>query len=179
MLSKERIKEAERNVISYLEDGLLKEVAVDQKVLNVILQNAKESIKVAEEINQQNLSDLWVIVCSYYAMFYCANAVLLKFGYKVGEKIVHKVTADAIIIYVRGKLKETFIEEYENMKEEALNLAGIKTDNLIESLDFERKKRSIIQLEYRKRLMPAHLEMRALALELLAQSKDVMFSSLL
>ena len=65
--------------------------------------------------------------------------------FKVGDKIVHKVTADALIVYVRGKLKESLIEEYEETKEEAMNLAGIKADSLIENFDFERTKRSIIQ----------------------------------
>jgi hypothetical protein len=78
-------------------------------------------------------------------MYYCANAVLLKLGYKVGEKIVHKVTADSLIVYVRGKLKDSLLEEYEKTREEALNLAGMKADSLIESFDFEREKRSFIQ----------------------------------
>ena len=64
---------------------------------------------------------------------------------KVGEKIAHKVTADALIVYARGKLKESLIEGYENSKEEALNLAGIKADSLIESFDQEKTKRGIIQ----------------------------------
>jgi len=37
------------------------------------------------------------------------------------------------------------IEEYEQTKEEALNIAGIKADSLVESFDFERRKRSLIQ----------------------------------
>ena len=78
-------------------------------------------------------------------MFYYANAVLLKLDYKVGDKIVHKVTSDAMIVYVRGKLKESLIEGYENTKEEALSLAGIKADDLIESFEFERNKRRLIQ----------------------------------
>lgn len=145
MLNKKRINEAESNVKSYLEEGLLKKVVMDKQVLNILLRNAKESLRVAEEVNQKNFSELWVIVCSYYAMYYYANAVLLKFGYKVGEKIVHKVTSDAIIVYVRGKLKDALIEEYEETREEALNLAGIKADALIESFEFERSKRSLIQ----------------------------------
>lgn len=88
---------------------------------------------------------MWVIVCSYYAMYYVANAVLLKFGYKVGEKIVHKVTSDALIVYVRGKLKESLLEKYEETKEEALNIAGMKADSLVESFDLERTKRGTIQ----------------------------------
>src|SRR3989338_4826372 len=113
MLNKERIKEAEANVKSYLEEGLLKKSVMEKQVLNILLRNAKESLRVAEEAHQKNLSELWVIVCSYYAMYYYANAVLRKLGYKIGEKIVHKVTSDAIIAYVRGKLKESLIEEYE------------------------------------------------------------------
>ena len=145
MLDKKRIKEAENNVRSYLNEGLLKKAAMNKQVMDILLRNAKESLRVAEEIHQKNLSELWVIVCSYYAMYYYANAVLLKFGYKVGEKIVHKVTSDAMIVYIRGKLKESLIEEYEQTKEEALNLAGMKADSLIESFEFERNKRSLIQ----------------------------------
>ncbi len=145
MLDNKRIKEAENNVKSYLSEGLLKKTALNPQITNILLRNAKESLRVAEEVSQKNLSELWVIVCSYYAMYYYANAVLLKLGYKVGEKIVHKVTSDALIVYARGKLRESLIEEYEQTKEEALNLAGIKADSLIESFEFERNKRSLIQ----------------------------------
>ena len=145
MLDTNRIREAESNVKSYLEEGLIKKAITDKQVIDILLRNAKESLRVAEESHQKNLSELWVIVCSYYAMYYYANAVLRKLGYKIGEKSVHKVTSDAIIAYVRGKLKESLIEEYEETREEALNLAGIKADALIESFEFERNKRSVIQ----------------------------------
>ncbi|MBU0628234.1 MAG: hypothetical protein KKC75_03525 [Nanoarchaeota archaeon] len=145
MLTDKRIKEAENNVKAYIEDGLLRKASTDKQVINILLRNAKESLRVADEIHNKNLSELWAIVCSYYSMYYYANAVLLKLGYKIGDKIVHKVTSDALIVYVKGKLKESLIEEYEETKEEALNLAGLKADALIESFDFERSKRSLIQ----------------------------------
>jgi len=145
MLNKERIKEAETNVRSYLNEGLLKKTIMDEQIMKILLMNGKESLRVAEEISKNNISELWTIVCSYYSMYYYANAVLLKYSYKVGEKIVHKVTSDAIIVYIRQKLKASLIEDYEKTKEEALNLAGIKADELIESFDFERNKRSLIQ----------------------------------
>ncbi len=145
MLDKKRIEEAEKNVKSYLEEGLLKKAVMNKQVMEILLRNAKESLMVAGELHRQNISDLWVIVCSYYSMYYYANAVLLKLGYKVGEEIVHKVTSDTLIVYVRGKLKESLIENYEEAKEEALNLAGIRADTLIESFEFERNKRSLIQ----------------------------------
>ncbi len=145
MLDKDRIKEAENNVKSYLEEGLLKKASMNQQIMNILLANGKESLRVAEEISQKNISDLWVIVSSYYAMYYYANAVLLKLGFKVGEKIVHQVTSEALIVYVRNKLKENLIEEYEELKEEALKIAGTKSDEIIESFEFEKNKRSFIQ----------------------------------
>jgi uncharacterized protein (UPF0332 family) len=145
MLDKQKIKESENNVKQYLIDGLIKKVKTNKQIQNIFLRNAKESLRVAEEI--QNLSELWVIVCSYYAMYYYANAVLLELGYKIGDKIVHKVTSDAMIVFVRGKLKESLIEEYETVKEEALNIAGIRADEIIESFEFERHKRSLIQYQ--------------------------------
>ena len=80
-------------------------------------------------------------------MYYSANAILVKLGYKVDDKIRHKVTSEALIVYVRGKLKKSLIENYEEAKEEALNIAGIKADSLIESFDYERVKRGRIQYE--------------------------------
>ena len=146
MLDKKRIKEAEDNVRSYLDEGLIKKVITNNKqIIDILLRDAKESLRVAEEIHQKNLSELWVIVCSYYTMYYYANAVLLMSGYKVGNSIVHKVTSDALIVYVRGRLRESMLEEYEQTREEAMNLAGMRADSLIESFDFERNKRSLIQ----------------------------------
>jgi hypothetical protein len=145
MLSKERIREAEGNVRTYLQEGLLRKAAANPQVMAILKRNATESLRVADEIRGKGISELWVIVCSYYSMYYYANAVLLKLGYKVGDKIVHKVTSDAMIAYARGKLKESMLEDYEGTMEEALNLAGMKADTLLESLDFERNKRGLIQ----------------------------------
>jgi len=147
MLDERRIKEAENNVKSYLDEGLLKKATMNKQIIDVLLRNAKESLKIAEEIHQRNLSELWVIVCSYYAMYYYANAVLLKIGYKVGHKISHKVTNDALIVFVRNKLKKSFLEDFEEAKEEALELAGLKADEIIESFEFERIKRTRFQYE--------------------------------
>jgi uncharacterized protein (UPF0332 family) len=145
MLNETRIKEAQSNIRQYLSEGLLKKTQPNKQIIDIFIKNAKESLRAAETINKEGFSDLWVIVCSYYAMFYYANAVLLNIGYKTEEKIVHKVTADALIVYARPKLKESLIEEYEETKEEALNLAGIKADALVESFDLERSKRGRIQ----------------------------------
>lgn len=78
-------------------------------------------------------------------MSYIANAVLYKLGYKVGDKIPHKVTSDALIIYIKDKLKQNLLEDYEEIKEEALLLAKNKAEGLIENFDRERDKRGFIQ----------------------------------
>jgi|SRR3989344_4625742 len=148
MLDEKRIKEAENNIKRYLEEGLLKKIKeYNENIFNTFRKDSEESLKVAGLLSKNNLSWLWTIVCSYYSMFYIANAVIYKLGYKIGGKIAHKITSDALIFYVRKKLKEKLLEDFETAKEEALELAGIKADELIESFDFERLKRSRFQYE--------------------------------
>ncbi len=134
MLSEKRIKEAESNVKNYLEEGLLKKQN-NKTAKEMYIENSDLSLETAQKI--LNLEDetykpyLWVIVSSYYAMYYIANAVLISLGYKVGDKISHKVTSDAIIVFVRNKLKKELIEEYENIREDALELISSKTDSIL------------------------------------------------
>lgn len=109
------------------------------------MKNHQESLTLAENIHSNNLSNLWLIVISYYSMFYIANSVLYKIGYKVGDKIPHKVTADSLIEFVRNKLKKSLLEDYETAKEEALDIAGAKADIILDSFDKEREKRSVFQ----------------------------------
>jgi uncharacterized protein (UPF0332 family) len=142
-MNKDRILEAVNNMDSYFANGLIKKQDFDKRVYDTYIKNSKESIKVAQNLFDGNMSDLWVIVTSYYTMFYIANAYLLKIGYKIGHKIAHKVTADALIVYVKDDIKESYISEYELASDEALSIS----ENLIESFDFERVKRSRIQYE--------------------------------
>lgn len=143
MLNEKRIKEAENNIRIYLEDGLLKKTN-DKISQDIFIKNAKESIR-ASKLMLDNKIFLWTIVTSYYSMFYIANAVLLKIGYKTSDKIVHKVTADSLIALIRNKLKKHLIDNYEKVAEDALKIAEIKSNELINSFDYERIKRSNIQ----------------------------------
>lgn len=99
MLDKQRIQEAESNVKIYLNEGKLKKEQPSQEAIRILIRNSQESIASAEKL--RDTSDLWIIVCSYYSMFYIANAVLIK----VGDKIAHQVTSDALIVFVKNKLK--------------------------------------------------------------------------
>lgn len=148
MLDEKRIREAEANVRSYFREGLLKKVKkIDENILRILQKNSEESLKTADLLLRGNYSTLWAVVCSYYAMFYIANCVLYSMGYKVGHRIPHKVTSDALIVYVRKKLKESLLEEFEEAQEEALEIAGLRADELVRSFDLERMKRSRFQYE--------------------------------
>ncbi len=142
MLSEKRVREAEINVKMYLDEGLLKKERFNKLVFERLKGNAMESLDVENFIFDNRKSDLWIVVISYYAMYYIANAVLYEMGYKVGHKISHKVTADALVVFVRDKLKERLLEDYESARDEAAELVGIKADELIANFDLERRKRS-------------------------------------
>lgn len=146
MIEKKRIDEAKANVRQYLGEGLMKKVpAPDEEIKQVFIKNARESLRVAELLFKGNHSDLWAIVCSYYAMYYIANAVIYSMGHKIGGRISHKITADALIAFVREKLEDSLIAEYESAKEEALDIAMANADEIIISFDMERVKRGKIQ----------------------------------
>lgn len=155
MLSDKRVKEAESNVKQYLAEGLLKK-QTNETAKEMYIENSDVSLETSQKLlsleTQTYQPYLWIIVSSYYAMYYIANAVLLQIGYRVGDKISHKVTADALIAFARNKLKKELIEEYEDVKEDALELMASKADSLLESLDFERDKRSKFQYQMDERV---------------------------
>lgn len=170
MLDEKRIKEAEKSVREFLEDRMIWKYKIFREdILETYKRNYQESLDVAQKLFNQNLSNLWVIVISYYSMYYMANAVLYKIGYKVGKKVVHKVTADALIVFIRNKLKKELLEGYEEAEKEAFDIIGRKTDELIGSFDKEMEKRSIFQYESTEEIK------RAKALTSLERAKQFIF----
>ncbi len=147
MIDKDRKKEAQQNFAQYLQDGLIKKEK-NETAKRMYLKNADLSLSLAEECMNSSLKPhIWVVVISYYSMFYIANAVLLELGYKTGDKIVHKVTNDALIVLVTDKIKKSLLEEYERAKEDALEIASIKSDEIIGLYGLEMDKRSRFQYE--------------------------------
>jgi len=147
MISAKRIKEASSNFSMYLQDGLIKKEK-NETAKQMYLENAEMSLSVSENLLKDSLKPyLWVIVCSYYSMFYIANAVLLNLGYKVGENIAHKVTTDALIVLVLGRLKKELLSEFEKIQEDALELASARAESVVGSYDLERAKRSRFQYD--------------------------------
>lgn len=80
MLSDERVKEAESCVKVYLDDGMLKKEKFRSIVFETYIRNNRESLLVSRKLFSENLSNFWVVVISYYSMFYIANALLYKLG---------------------------------------------------------------------------------------------------
>jgi uncharacterized protein (UPF0332 family) len=173
MISDERIEEADRNVREYIADGLLR-VKDDsiKKFIGFFMSNADSSLQTAallyqisEEktmkdtlrISAEFESYLWVIVCSYYSMFYAATALLASEGMKARGEIVHKVTVDALIhFFMSNKKLAKLIRDYDEAQDVAGELVGReelmkriekKAGELIVAYEAERKKRSQFQYD--------------------------------
>jgi uncharacterized protein (UPF0332 family) len=142
-LQQQRITQAQNNIKQYIADGLLKQEKEHTVVFDTFMRNHRESLLVAKKVHDGTLSPLWVVVTSYYSMFYIANAVLYRQGYKVGTKIAHKVTTEALIALVREKIAQHLLTEYELAAKEASEL----TDTLLEAFENERNKRASFQYE--------------------------------
>jgi len=145
MIDEKRKKEAQSNFTRYLQEGLLKK-ETNELAKSKYFENADLSLRTAQELMQSPLKPyLWVIVVSYYAMFYIANTVLLHYGYKTQDKIVHKVTSDALIVLILDKLQKELLEDYENIQQDALEIANARAEDLVESYGLELGKRSRFQ----------------------------------
>jgi len=135
-----------QNAESSLQTAVILQEISDQQELKGVL-------KVSSEFE----SYLWVIVSSYYSMFYAATALLASQGVRVTGQIVHKVTADALIHFFGSNDRlAKLLEEYEEAKETSLELMGRdelmksmqkKADQLIVAYESERKKRSKFQYD--------------------------------
>ena len=173
MIEKMRLEEAKRNVKTYIEDRLLKTGDKDAaRFVGFFMANAESSLRTAsilQEISDENSlketlkvssdfeSYLWVIVSSYYSMFYAATAILAKQGVRATGQIVHKVTADALIHFFASNEKlAKLLEQYEEAQTVGMELVGReelmkrmqkKADELIISYEGERKKRSKFQYD--------------------------------
>ena len=141
-------KKSEENIRHYLNEGMIAKVKeIDKNVLNTLVKNSDESLETADFLSANNKSLLWVIVCSYYSMYYIANAVLYKNGYKVGRKISHTITYHALVVFVKNKLEKKLLEDYAEAREEAEEIARTETQTLIKSFEDEKEKRSTLQYE--------------------------------
>ncbi len=143
-MDEKRIKQAESNFKTYLADGSMKKVSkMEYLIYDTYLRNARESLNVANQLFESKTSSLWVVVTSYYSMFYMACAYLYKLGYKAEHKIIHQIVNESLIVQGRHKIKNYLLEAYEMEKESALSIS----DNHLENYELEKIKRATFQYE--------------------------------
>lgn len=140
MLNERRIEIAQQNYRQDLRDDHIKKQDPNPNLIQGFVDNSYESLNVAEYLFSEEISPMWVIVSSYYSMYYMSNAVLNQLGFKVGGKMSHRITADALIVLVRDKLKDNLLREFDKAKDEYTELDNL-TDKIIELYDLEHKKR--------------------------------------
>ena len=142
-MDEKRIKKSEENFRRYLNDGLIKKSDFQEVIYNTYMNNSAESLKAADELFRNKTSSLWVVVSSYYSMFYIASAYIYKKGYKAGHEIVHQIINEALIVLARKDMENHFLEEYEEEKQKALSSCS----SLLDEYEFEKSKRAQFQYE--------------------------------
>ena len=142
-MDNKRILEAKTNFDNFLRDELLCKEQCNSQILKQYEDNAIESLISAKALFTDNISLLWTVVTSYYAMFYIASAYVYRKGYRSQHQIVHKVINEALIVFGRRELQVTLLDEYQEEQDKALTIAG----NLLDSYELERTKRSAFQYE--------------------------------
>jgi len=142
-MNEKRIKIAESNFKKYLEDGLIRKSEFEDVIYETYFRNSLESLNSANNLFENKISFLWVVIASYYSMFYIACAYIYKRGYKTSHEIVHQIINESLIVLARHDLEKHFLEEYQEEKEKALSAS----ENLLNSYEFEKIKRSSFQYE--------------------------------
>jgi len=143
-MDEKRIEHAERNFKVYLQEGKIKEISnTETLIYETYLRNARESLNVANQLFDNKTSSLWIVVTSYYSMYYMACAYLYKLGYKSSGEIVHQVINEALIFQGRHKIKNYLLKNYTEEKEEALNIV----DSHLRNYENEKTKRATFQYE--------------------------------
>jgi len=143
-MDEKRIKRAEINFRNYLSEGKIKKTGkFENLIYETYLRNAKESLKVAGQLYENKTSSLWIVVSSYYSMFYMACAFLYKLGYKPGGEIVHQVVNESLIVQGRHQIKNHLLENYNEEKEKA----SVIVDNYLDNYEREKGKRASFQYQ--------------------------------
>ena len=166
MIDQKRIAQAERNVSQYIqEERLLIKRSDVANYAHFFLKNAETSLMTAKalfELSTENRKKqefdleerfetyLWVVVASYYAMFYVSLALLARHEMKVGDKFAHRVVADTLIAkFLKDQKLAKLLESYEETKDQALQIIGSqeKAHALVQDYEYERQKRHELQCQ--------------------------------
>ncbi len=142
-MNEKRIKQAENNFKRYFSEGKIRKENFNPIIYNTYLKNSFESLSCANALFHQKISPLWVVVSSYYAMFYVSCGYLYSLGYKINHEISHQVVNESLIVQARHKIKNHLLENYSEEKEKALAIS----DNYLDNYEREKTKRANFQYE--------------------------------
>jgi len=170
MITEQRILQAERNIQRYIQDEWLFINRTDMdKNARFFMKNAETSLLTAQtlfEISNDTAkkqaigqtpdfeSYLWVVVSSYYAMFYAALALMAKHRMKA-EGRIHQVVEDTLIARFLGNQKlSNLLEEYQDTKTNAFQIVGTeeaeygeRAKELVQNYEYTHQHRNEIQYE--------------------------------
>ena len=132
-------------------EGLVSKTDQKEIVFNTFLRNHDESLKLANNTYRRQESNLWVVVISYYSMFYLASAYIYAHGFKVGSYMVHQITLDMFEHLSKKQLPSELIESYTLANQEAHELSNDLTLNL----KHEKRKRGVFQYETTEKIKQA------------------------
>ncbi len=89
-------------------------------------------------------------------MFYAANALFAKEGLKTTDKIAHKVTSDALVVYfiLNNKLARSLYESYQESMSQVMDLTKQDFESFVQKakkiamlFEYERGKRGTFQYD--------------------------------
>lgn len=165
MKSEKEKKVIESNIKNYLRESLFKKGNYSYvtefylRTAEKTLQTADALMKISEKTDikkQLGLLEnfetyLWVIVSSYYSMFYAVNALFSKNGIKIGDKIAHKVASDVFYYYFvkNNKIARELFEAYGEAKSDAMDLTNYseQAERLSDNFNSEKEKRHKFQYD--------------------------------
>lgn len=168
MIDLKRIEEAERNVEQYISGEWL--ILKRKDMVNnadFFMKNATTSLLTAQALfdlsNDESKkkaigqmrdfeSYLWVVVSSYYSMFYASLALMAKNEMKADGQI-HQVVEDTLIArFLNNQKLAKLVEQYQETRDKAQQIMGSqeRARVLVENYGRERGKRNELQYELGK-----------------------------
>lgn len=100
-----------------------------------IINKASSDDKIKEQLrlDPTYCSFRWVIIVSYYAMFYAVTSILSLLKIKIGEKETHMATLSALYqhLVLTKLLEEKLFEKYKNAQEKSFEIIEKYTGGMV------------------------------------------------
>lgn len=95
--------------------------------------SSDNQVKELTDLDSSYCSFRWVIIVSYYAMFYAATSILSLLKIKIGEKETHMATLSALYqhLVLTKLLEEKLFEKYKNAQEKSFEIIEKYTSGMI------------------------------------------------